>query len=213
MLHLDEVSLRLGGRWVLDGVSLRVSPGQTALVTGPNGSGKSALAQVAVGLLTPSAGAVTVGGAPVGRRKARRKLGYLPQAIGLYDYLTVKEQMRFAAAMAGVPWRRRREACADMLELVGLTAVAGAEAEELTPGQRKRLAVAGALVGEPEALVLDDPLAGLDSDGRADLRAVLRDLTAMGKAVLIVTGDAADFADANVMRLQGGRLMHGGEAQ
>ncbi len=213
MLHLDGLSVKLGGRWVLDGVSLDVAPGETVLVTGANGSGKSVLAQAAVGLLALSAGRVQVGGLPVGRRKARRLLGYLPQTPGLYDFMTVSENMRFFAASAGVGLRHRKKACEDMLELTGLTAVAGNDVERLTPGQRRRLSVARALVGEPQALVLDEPLAGLDADGRTDVRAVLKDLASMGKAILIVTGDPDGLECSRQYALADGCLSRGGEAE
>jgi heme ABC exporter ATP-binding subunit CcmA len=209
VLQVNAISVAIGGRWVLHDMSLRVENGQTVLVTGANGSGKSVLARAVAGLAPVSAGRVLVDNVDVRRRRARRQIGYLPQNCGLYEYLTVAENLRFFAALAGVPWRQRRKVCADLLELVGLGGAATLEASRLTPGQRQRLGVARTLAGDPKVLVLDEPLAGLDVDARADLRHLLGELTAMGKAILIATGDPDGLAYDRRLVLSQGQLKGG----
>lgn len=204
MIRVQQLSVR----GVLHDVSLEVSSGETVVVSGTNGSGKSLLARAVAGL-EPAAGSVTVGGLPASKRKARRQLGYLPQQGALYGYLTAEENLRFFAAMAGVGWRTRRKVAGELLELIGLHGLAQVEADRLTPGQRQRLAIARALAGDPRALVLDEPLAHLDADGRLEVGQMLSELTRMNKAVLITTGDPAGLAATRVLQLEGGRLKGG----
>jgi ABC-2 type transport system ATP-binding protein len=209
MLQINGISVAVGSRWVLENVSLLVEAGQTVLVTGANGAGKTVLARAAAGLAPVSAGQVLVDGIDIRRRKARRQIGYLPQNCGLYEYLTVAENLSFFAALAGVPWRQRRKVCADLLELVGLGGVSAAEASRLTPGQRQRLALARTLAGDPRVMVLDEPMAGLDAEARADLRHLLAELAAMGKAVLIATGDPDGLKYDRRLVLSQGQLKGG----
>ncbi len=204
MIRADGLRLQAGGRVLLEGGSLAVAPGERVLITGPNGAGKSLLAQVLVGL-SPG-GQVTVNGAPVRGSKGRRQVGYLPQGASLYGYLTVEENLSFFTGLAGLPRRAQAKVVRDLLELVGLIRLAGEEASRLTPGQRQRLAVARALAADPPALVLDDPLAGLDAEGRADLHHLLDELAAMGKAILILAGDADVLAHDRHLILADGAL-------
>lgn len=206
MIRIEGLTVKAGGQWVLDGVTLEVAAGETLVVTGANGAGKSVLARAAAGLTAATAGRVTIDSVDIRRRKARRQVGYLPQNGGLYDYLTVAENLRFFAALAGVSWRQRKKVCTDLLELVGLGGVAETYASRLTPGQRQRLAVARALAGDPKILVLDEPLAGLDADGRADLRHLLQELAGMGKAILITTGDPDGIRYDRLVVLKGGQV-------
>lgn len=206
MIRLEGVSVLAAGRPLLDTVWLSVDPGQTVLVTGANGAGKSLLARAVAGLVTPSAGKVTVEGVSPRRR---RMVGYLPQNGGLYDYLTVMENLRFFAVLPGFLFWKERRACGELLELVGLAGLANQPVSRLTPGQRQRLRIAVALTGDPSALVLDEPMAGLDADARADLRDLLGELSAMGKAILIVAGDPDGLPYDARWLLSEGRLKGG----
>lgn len=210
MIRADGLWLSAGGRWVLQGISLDLGRGELAAVTGPNGAGKSLLARALAGLSPLSRGKVTVDGIDIRRRKARRMVGYLPQQCGVYDYLTVEENLRFYAAVAGVSWRQRKRVCGDLLELVGLAKAGGQEVSRLSPGQRQRLALARTLAGDPAALVLDEPLAGLDADGRADIRHLLAELAGMGKAIVVTVGDPDGLALDRRWQLAEG-LLKGGE--
>lgn len=212
MIRADGIWVSAGGRWVLRDLSLEVPRGHLAAVTGANGSGKSQLARALAGLTPLSSGKVTVGGVDISRGKARRQVGYLPQQCGMYEYLTVEENLRFFVAVAGVPWRQRRKVCGDLLELVGLTAIRSTEASRLTPGQAQRLALARTLAGDPAVLVLDEPLAGLDGDGRADVRHLLEEMAAMGKTILVTIGDVDGLVVSRCWALASGTLKGGGAA-
>lgn len=224
MIQADGVTVLLGGRAVLTAVSLQAEAGQALLVTGANGAGKSVLARTLAGLQAPSAGRVTVcrtpgdsraaggsGAVDVRSRKARRLVGYLPQGGGLYDYLTVRENLGFFAAVAGVARRQRERVVVDLLEVVGLTEAGGLEASRLTPGQRQRLCLARTLVGDPPVLVLDEPLAGLDAGGRADVRHLVAELASLGKALVLLAGDPDGLPHDRTLTLSDGRLK-GGDA-
>jgi ABC-2 type transport system ATP-binding protein len=210
MIQVEQVAVKLGGRWVLDSLSFTVAPGETVVVTGANGVGKSVLARTVAGLGPTAGGAIRINGLPIQRRKAKRGVGYLPQTGGIYDYLTVIENLRFFAAMAGVGWRKRRKVCLDLIELVGLTDTAAVDGARLTPGQRQRLLIARALVGDPMALLFDDPQAGLDREGRTELRQLLGELSRQGKAILIVTGEPDGVPHDRLLHLRAGRVEEGG---
>lgn len=209
MIQVEQLSVRLGGRWVLDGISFGVAAGHLVLVTGVNGSGKSVLARTVAGLTAAGGGRIMIDGVPVTQRKARRMLGYLPQQAGLYDYLTVSETLRFTASAVGVPWRQKAKVCADLLELVGLGGAAERDVARLSPGQRQRLAIARSLMGDPRVLVMDEPLQGLDADGRGDLRHLLGELTQMGKAILVTTGDPDGLPYNRLLVLANGKIKGG----
>lgn len=208
MIRAEGISLAAGGRSILQAVTLDVAAGETVVVTGANGSGKSLLGRALLGL-APASGRVLVNGESVKWGRGRRLIGYLPQGAPLYDYLTVEESLRLFAGMAGLPWRGRQKVAADLLELFGLQQIARLEVARLSPGQRQRLALARALVGDPPALVLDEPLAGLDAGGRSELSHLLGELRQMGKAILILTGDPTGLEADRVLYLENGVLKRG----
>lgn len=210
MIRAEGLDLKIGRRRVLHSVSLQVGAGEVVVVTGANGTGKSLLAQALVGLV-PAEGRVLIDGIAVQRPPARRRAGYLPQGAPLYAHLSALENLHLFAALARVPWRRRRTVCLDLLELVGLSALADAAPAALSPGQRQRLAVGRALVGDPLALILDEPLTGLDAEGRQEVGHLVGELARMGKAVLIVAGDPEGLPCHRLLRLQDGQLV-GGES-
>lgn len=208
MIRAEGLSFATGGRWILRGATFTVEAGTVVLVTGANGVGKSLLARALVGL-APVSGKVTVNGVDVRSSRGRRLVGYLPQGASCYTYLTVAENIHFFAAVAGVPRQSRAKVAADLLELVGLYALSDHEAASLTPGQQQRLALARALAGDPPALVLDEPLAGLDAEGRADLKHLLATLAQLGKGILMLTGDPAGVPCDRMLLLENGILKGG----
>src|SRR5579863_842929 len=157
-------------------VSLRVQTGEIFGFLGPNGAGKTTSVKMLVGLVHPSGGAGTVLGAPLGDRRARNKLGYLPELFRYQEWLSAREVLRFHCRLAHVV--HHEKAIAHALELVGLAQRADDRVGTYSKGMQQRLGLAVALLGEPQLVVLDEPTSALDPIGRRDVREILRTLKA-----------------------------------
>jgi ABC-2 type transport system ATP-binding protein len=179
-----------GGRPVLRDVSVSVDPGRVTGLLGPSGSGKTTLMRAIVGVQIVEAGTVTVLGRPAGSPELRRRLGYVTQAPSVYADLTVRENLGYFARVLGAPAARVREAIAT----VDLGAQADQVVRTLSGGERSRVSLAAALLGEPELLVLDEPTVGLDPVLRRDLWRTFHELAA-GGATLLVSSHVMDEAD------------------
>jgi heme ABC exporter ATP-binding subunit CcmA len=169
----------------LAGVDLDVEGGEVVLVSGANGAGKTTLLRVVAGLVPLRSGTAEVLGVDLStdRRSHRRRLAVVGHDTFCYDELSVAENLRFAARAAG-----STPAAADAaLERLGLGPIAGVAHGRLSAGQRRRLSLAVALARDPELLLLDEPHAGLDAEGRAVLDDVLRASAAEGRAVLVAS--------------------------
>jgi ABC-2 type transport system ATP-binding protein len=215
-VEIDRLSCRGHAGYGLSDVSLSVLKGAGCLVAGPNGSGKSLLLATLAGLVRPTAGRVELDGQDLFRHtnRARRAVGYAPQLPAAFAGLTVDEHLGFLARCHGVAGRERQEAAATMLDVVGLADVAKMEAALLTPGQQRRLALAGALVHNPPVLLLDTPFAGLDTATREEMIEVVREIRGMGTTLLLVADrplEAASLCDVAI-GLEGGEIRWQGAA-
>jgi len=184
-LELDGVVKSYGGRRAVDGVTLTVESGEFVGLLGPNGAGKTTLVEIAVGLRRADRGQVAVLGEPMGPRSPAllARIGLQTQTAAFFVRLTAREHLRTVAALYGVG----REAADDALRLVGLEDVADTRAERLSGGQQQRLAIATALVHDPDLVFLDEPTASLDPQARRELWSVLRSLHAAGRTVVYTT--------------------------
>jgi ABC-2 type transport system ATP-binding protein len=197
---------RYGERTVLGGVDLTVAPGELVALLGPNGAGKTTLVEIVEGYRQADGGSVTVlGERPAGGGPAlRARVGLMLQAGGLDPRSTPRDVLAlYAAFHAG---GREPEA---LLSLVGLEAVARTRVRRLSGGERQRLALALALVGEPEVLLLDEPTAGMDPEARRTTRELIVALRSQGRAILLTTHDLVDaerLAD-RVAILHRGRIL------
>jgi ABC-2 type transport system ATP-binding protein len=167
MLTISNVRKSYGNLVAVDGLSLSVEPGEIFGLLGPNGAGKSTTVHMAVGLLRPDAGSVTIGqaGAPT-RPEVRRLLGVAPQALAVYDDLSGDENLRFFGRMYGLRGSHLEARVDAVLALVGLTDRRGDRAATYSGGMKRRLNLAVALVHEPRLLLLDEPTAGVDPQSR-----------------------------------------------
>lgn len=170
-----------GGRTVLAGLDCAVPVGEVVGLLGPSGCGKSTLMRCVVGVQRIAGGRVQVLGEPAGSAGLRSRVGYVTQAPSVYSDLTVRENLRYFAAVVGAASRRVVEVLTD----VGLTDAADTLVGALSGGQRARVSLATALLGEPELLVLDEPTVGLDPVLRRDLWQQFTDLASAGTTLLI----------------------------
>jgi heme ABC exporter ATP-binding subunit CcmA len=183
------VARRFGANWVLRGISLRVSRGEVVGLLGANGTGKSTLLRILATLLRPHAGTAQVFGYDVVASPAnvRALVGYLGHAPGLYDDLTARENLEFAADMLD----RDRRTVGDALERVGLFDVAGQSVRGFSSGMQRRLAIARLMLIRPRVLLLDEPYANLDAAGIDLMNSLIADWVDDGCAALIVLHETA----------------------
>lgn len=193
----------------LDGLSLEVPGGTSAFLLGPSGSGKSTLLRCIAGLEQGYTGRVLLDGAPLdGLPPHQRRVGLMAQEPALFPHLDVLRNVAFGLRYRGVPRREQAAEATRWLALVGLDARADAAVDELSGGQRSRVALARTLAAKPRAVLLDEPLASLDAELREDLGRRVKDLlTAQGIPALWVTHDRAEAARLadQAWRLESGR--------
>jgi ABC-type multidrug transport system ATPase subunit len=206
-IELVGVVKKYGELKAVDDVTLSVLTGEFLGLLGPNGAGKSTLVEVAVGLRQADAGAVSVlGESPWPRRPSLLpRIGVQTQSAAFFVRLTASEHLRTVAALYGLG----SDAAEQALRLVGLEASADIRAEALSGGQRQRLAIATALVHDPELIFLDEPTASLDPQARRELWSVLRDLNSAGRTVVYTTHhlDEAEALCTRVAIMAHGRVV------
>jgi ABC-type multidrug transport system ATPase subunit len=189
VLELADVTYAYHHRPVLRGVTLRLRRGERVAVVGANGAGKTTLLRVAAGLVRPRSGSAVWFGRHPTHTSVRARIGFVAHDSLLYDGMTLAENLRFFAALYGVPATRVGAVAA----ATGLEPLLARDVRVLSRGQRQRANLARALLHEPELLVLDEPQTGLDAAARAQLLALLDDARER-RAVLFATHDAADVA-------------------
>lgn len=180
-IEIDHLQVVRGGRPVLLDLSVRIPAGQVVGLLGPSGSGKSTLIRAIVGVQLVRAGDVRVLGEPAGAPALRHQVGYVTQSPSVYDDLTVRANVRYFASLLGAPPASVDEA----IEAVDLVSHADVLVGQLSGGQRSRVSLASALVGDPQLLVLDEPTVGLDPVLRRDLWELFHRLAAQGRSLLV----------------------------
>ena len=201
ILEAAHVSFSYGGDPVLQDVSVRIAPGEFVALVGPNGSGKSTLVKVLLGGLASDAGEVRVFGAPPTQLRDRWRLGYVPQRPVLASEVPATvEEIVLTGLLSRRGWwrpltRADREAAHHALESVGLGSLARRPVNELSGGQQQRAFIARAFATEPDLLVLDEPIAGVDAESQRRFRDSLVHLaTEHGAAVLLVSHELSSVA-------------------
>ena len=188
MIEIRNLAFSYGDRPVLRDVSFVVSPGEVVAVVGANGAGKTTLLKILATLQLPDSGTVMMDGVDAFARplRYRRQLGYLPERIALYDDMSVKEYLRYRARLKGEPAKRVRRRVTEAVELCQIGDVLRTPIAALSAGQRKRVAIADAMILRPRVLLLDDFLSGLDGSMRSATGALLSSAVAFSS--VIVTG-------------------------
>jgi ABC-2 type transport system ATP-binding protein len=199
-------------RPVLHELTFDVLRGEVFGYLGPNGSGKTTTLKILAGLLHADGGSVRVLGLPLESREWRFRVGYLPEHPYLYDYLTAREYLDYVGRLFGMSARRREERARELLALVGLERSADLALRRYSKGMVQRAGLAQALMNDPELVILDEPMSGLDPIGRRLVRNLILDLRKNGKTILFSTHilpDAETLCD-RVGLLRGGRLVEVG---
>jgi ABC-2 type transport system ATP-binding protein len=209
VIEVEHLSKRYGDQVAVADVSLCVQAGEVFCLLGPNGAGKSTTTEILEGYRARSGGSVRVLGHDPqdGARALRERIGIVLQECGVPLELTVAELI----AMYGRPYPRRRPAD-ELIELVGLEGKRDARAGTLSGGQRRRLDLALALVGDPDVVFLDEPTTGFDPSARRSAWAAIRNLCALGKTVFLTTHfmDEAQALADRVAVLRAGRIVAAG---
>ncbi len=188
-LGIDVTGLtkRYGGRAVVDNLSIQLEAGRICGFLGPNGSGKTTTIRMLCGLLTPDAGSGFCLGLDIIRQAAqiKRQVGYMTQRFGLYEDLSIRQNLDFVARLFELP--QRQQAVDQALDQLGLTERQQQLAGTLSGGWKQRLALAACLLHEPRLLLLDEPTAGVDPKARRDFWDEIHRLAAQGMTVLVST--------------------------
>lgn len=206
-MHVRRLDVRRDGKLVLPGISVDVRAGVVTGLLGPSGSGKTTLMRAIVGVQVVRRGEVEVLGRPAGSPALRRHVAYVTQSPSVYADLTVRENLRYFASIVGVPASR----IDDVVQSIGLAAEVDRVVGTLSGGERSRVSLCVALLGDPELLVLDEPTVGLDPVLREELWSTFHRLTAEGKTLLVSTHvmDEADRCDELIL-MREGRIVAGG---
>jgi ABC-2 type transport system ATP-binding protein len=188
MLVASHLTRRFGDRIAVQDASFILAPGEIFALLGPNGAGKTTTLRMLAGLITPSAGVVTVNGEPMSRESAARlrgHIGFLTEAPGLWDRLTVRQNLLVYANLHGIG--KASQAVDAILDLFDIRNRANDFAAQLSKGLKQRVALARTLLHRPEIVLLDEPTSGLDPESARDVRELILRLRHEGRAVLLST--------------------------
>src|SRR3989454_8720622 len=176
----------------VEDLSFEVRGGEIFGLLGPNGAGKTTALKMLLGFVKPTSGQAFISGERVGTVASRRDLGYLPENPALYEFLRGDEYLIFAGQLAGLSRADAVKQCAALLEKVGLAGRADRPIRRFSKGMVQRLGLAQALIGDPQTVILDEPMSGLDPIGRKDVRDIILGLRDEGRTVLFSTHILSD---------------------
>jgi ABC-2 type transport system ATP-binding protein len=194
VIVIDHLTKTIKANWpweppiqVLRGVSFSVTQGEIFGFLGPNGAGKTTTLKILLGLIRQTSGRVEVLGSPAGDVEAHRRIGFLPESPYFYDYLTADEFLRFYGRLAGMGGAKLTQRITSLLETLGLKEARARQLRKFSKGMLQRIALAQALIHDPELVIFDEPMSGLDPLGRKEVRDLLLHLREQGKTVFFST--------------------------
>jgi ABC-2 type transport system ATP-binding protein len=197
VIETNDLTKKYGESYAIRSIRLQLDKGDLFGFIGPNGAGKTTTMRILATLLNPTWGEAYVCGNSIytKAKEIRRLVGYMPDFFGVYDDMRVIEYLEFFAAAYRIRGERRRKVCNEMLEIVDLDFKRYAYANTLSRGQTQRLGLARTLLHDPQVLLLDEPLSGLDPRARIEMRGLLRRLGAMGKTIIVSSHILPELAD------------------
>jgi ABC-2 type transport system ATP-binding protein len=211
MIHVEDVVKRYGAFTAVDGVSLAVEPGQIHGFLGPNGAGKTTTIRMIAGLLKPTAGRIAIGAHDLARDPvaAKQSLGFIPDRPFLYEKLTAGELLRFHGGLYGMDDGAITERASEMLDLFELSKWKDELVESFSHGMKQRLTMCAAFLHRPRAVLVDEPMVGLDPRGARLIKDVFRAMSGKGVAILMSTHTlevAQEMCD-RISIILGGRII------
>ena len=178
MIEVKNITKKYGSFTAVDNISFKIEEGEIIGLLGPNGAGKSTTMNMITGYIEPTEGEIIVNGYDISKKpkKAKAQIGYMPEGVPLYSDLTVKEFVTYMAELKKVDRKTRKEKVEKIIEQTGLKDVEKKLTRNLSRGYKQRVSMAGALVGEPKILILDEPTVGLDPKQITEIRALIKEL-------------------------------------
>ncbi len=178
MIEVKNVTKKYGSTIAVDNISFKIKEGEIVGLLGPNGAGKSTTMNMLTGYIETTEGQIIIAGNDISKKpkKAKAQIGYMPEGVPLYSDLTVKEFVTYMAELKKVDRKTRKEKVEKIIEQTGLKEVEKKLTRNLSRGYKQRVSMAGALVGEPKILILDEPTVGLDPKQITEIRALIKEL-------------------------------------
>lgn len=178
MIEVKNITKKYGSFTAIDNISFKIEEGEIIGLLGPNGAGKSTTMNMITGYIEPTEGEISIEGYDISKKakKAKAQIGYMPEGVPLYSDLTVKEFVTYMAELKKVDRKTRKEKVEKIIEQTGLKEVEKKLTRNLSRGYKQRVSMAGALVGEPKILILDEPTVGLDPKQITEIRALIKEL-------------------------------------
>lgn len=178
MIEVKNITKKYGSFTAVDNISFKIEEGEIIGLLGPNGAGKSTTMNMITGYIEPTEGEIKVEGYDISKKpkKAKAQIGYMPEGVPLYSDLTVKEFVTYMAELKKVDRKTRKEKVEKIIEQTGLKDVEKKLTRNLSRGYKQRVSMAGALVGEPKILILDEPTVGLDPKQITEIRSLIKEL-------------------------------------
>ena len=178
MIEVKNVTKKYGNIVAVDNISFSINEGEIIGLLGPNGAGKSTTMNMITGYIEPTSGEIIVGGYNIEKKpkNAKKQIGYMPEGVPLYTDLTVKEFITYMAEIKGVERKERKQKVSKIIEQTGLKDVEKKLIKKLSRGYKQRVSMAGALVGDPKILILDEPTVGLDPMQITEIRSLIKEL-------------------------------------
>lgn len=186
MVEITKLVKRYDRKLAVDGISLKIQPGEIFGLLGPNGAGKSTTIHLICGLLKPDEGTIRVNGMSIQEQpmEAKRQLGLVPQEIAIFDALTVKENVTFFGKLSGLRGNSLKERVSEALSFTGLLESSGSLPKTLSGGMKRRLNIACAIVHQPKLIIMDEPTVGIDPQSRNHILEAVKRLNSQGSTII-----------------------------
>ena len=211
MIEVKNVTKKYPNIKAVDNINFTIKDGEVVGFLGPNGAGKTTTMNMITGFIEPTEGQIIINGFDIVRKskKAKKQIGYMPEGVPLYTELTAKEFVNYIAELRGVRSKERKQEVEKAIEETGLKDVQNKLIRNLSRGYKQRVSMAGALVGNPEVIILDEPTAMLDPNGRKDVIRTVHELNKKeGITVLLITHYMEEAIDADrVIVMDDGKIV------